>query len=59
MDRTERFCKIEQRLISRKVVPVSFFLEELGGFAGNVQARLEYLRDRMNMPIEWDRDAGG
>lgn len=59
MDRTERFYKIEHLLISRGVVPVTSFLEELEVSLATFKRDLEYLRDRMNMPIEWDRDAGG
>ena len=59
MDRTERFYKIEQLLISRRVVPTSTFLEVLGISLATFKRDLEYLRDRMNMPIEWDRDARG
>lgn len=59
MDRTERFYKIEQLLIARRIVPVSSFLEELGISLATFKRDLEYLRDRMNMPIEWDRDSRG
>lgn len=59
MDRTERFYKIEQLLISRRIVPVSSFLQELGISLATFKRDLEYLRDRMNMPIEWDRDTRG
>jgi predicted DNA-binding transcriptional regulator YafY len=59
MDRTERFYKIEQLLISRRVVPISIFLEALGISQATFKRDLDYLRDRMNMPIEWDRNAKG
>ncbi len=59
MDRTERFYKIEQLLSSRGTVPISMFLAELEVSLSTFKRDLEYLRDRMNMPIEWDRDAGG
>jgi predicted DNA-binding transcriptional regulator YafY len=59
MDRTERFYKIEQLLISRRVVSSATFLEELGISLATLKRDLEYLRDRMNMPIEWDREAQG
>lgn len=59
MDRTERFYKIEQLLISRRVVSASTFLEELGVSLATFKRDLEYLRDRMNMPIEWDSEARG
>lgn len=50
MDRTERFYKIEQLLISRRVVPISDFLDELEVSPATFKRDLEYLRDRMNMP---------
>lgn len=59
MDRTERFYKIEQLLISRRVVSAATFMDELGISLATLKRDLEYLRDRMNMPIEWDRDTRG
>ncbi len=59
MDRTERFYKIDQMLNDRKLVPVDDFLYELGVSRATFKRDLEYLRDRLNAPIEWDRDAGG
>jgi predicted DNA-binding transcriptional regulator YafY len=59
MDRSERFYKIEQLLISHRVVPIDIFLKELEVSQATFKRDLEYLRDRMNMPIEWDRDARG
>ena len=59
MDRTERFYKIEQLLISRSVVPINTFLEVLEISPATFKRDLEYLRDRMNTPIIWDRSTGG
>ncbi|MBI5917761.1 MAG: YafY family transcriptional regulator [Nitrosomonadales bacterium] len=59
MDRTERFYKIEQLLIARRIVPVDDFLDELGISLATFKRDLDYLRDRLNMPIEWDREARG
>jgi len=59
MDRTERFYKIEQLLISRRIVPISVFLEDLGISPATFKRDLDYLRDRMNTPIEWDPKARG
>lgn len=59
MNRTERFYKIEQLLISHRVVPISTFLEALGISPATFKRDLDYLRDRMNMPIQWDRNARG
>jgi predicted DNA-binding transcriptional regulator YafY len=59
MDRTERFYKIDQMLNDRKIVPLTDFLDELGVSPATFKRDLEYMRDRLNAPIEWDRDAGG
>jgi predicted DNA-binding transcriptional regulator YafY len=59
MDRTERFYRIDQLLNEHRVVPVGVFLEELGISLATFKRDLEYLRDRLNAPIEWDREAGG
>ena len=59
MDRSERFYKIDQMLAARGVVPVDDFLHELNISLATFKRDLEYLRDRLNAPISWDRDAGG
>jgi predicted DNA-binding transcriptional regulator YafY len=59
MDRTERFYRIDRMLTDRKVVPVKVFLEELDISLATFKRDLEYLRDRFNAPVIWDRDAGG
>lgn len=59
MDRSERFYKIDQMLSARHVVPVNDFLSELDVSLATFKRDLEYLRDRLNAPIIWDRDAGG
>lgn len=59
MDRTERFYKIDQMLHDRSVVPVQDFLEELGISPATFKRDLEYMRERLHAPIEWDRDMGG
>ena len=59
MDRTERFYKIDQLLQSRNLVPVQDFLKELGVSLATFKRDLEYMRDRLNAPIVWDRDANG
>ena len=59
MDRTERFYKIDQLLQTRRpVVPVRVFLDELGISLATFKRDLEYMRERLNAPIVWDRDAG-
>lgn len=59
MDRTERVYRIDRLLQERTVVPVSVFLDELEVSLATFKRDLEYLRDRLNAPIVWDRDAGG
>ena len=59
MDRTERLYRIDRLLNDRKVVPISEFLDELEVSLATFKRDLEYLRDRFNAPVVWDRDAGG
>lgn len=59
MDRTERFYKIESLLHRRSVVTVDEFLDALGVSHATFKRDLEYLRDRIQAPIIFDRDAGG
>ncbi len=59
MDRTERFYRIDQLLQSRRAVPLRLLMEELGVSRATVVRDLEYLRDRLNAPIRWDRAQRG
>ena len=59
MNRTERLYRIDDLLTQRKVVSVEAFLEELEISRATFKRDLEYLRDRLQAPIVWDRDAGG
>jgi len=59
MDRTERFYKIERLLRERKVVPRHVFLDELEVSLATFKRDLEYLRERLHAPIEWNADLGG
>lgn len=59
MDRTERFYKIQRLLAQRRVVSRNDFLEDLEVSRATFKRDLEYLRDRMQMPIVWDRELGG
>ncbi|MDD5328655.1 MAG: YafY family protein [Sulfuricella sp.] len=59
MDRTERFYRIDQLLHERKVVHIETFLEELEISRATFKRDIEHLRDRLNAPIVWDRNAGG
>jgi len=59
MDRTERFYKIDNLLHANPVVPIDRFLRELEVSLATFKRDLEYMRDRLNAPIEWDRGDGG
>lgn len=59
MDRTERFYRIDQLLQEHGVVSRSTLLAELGVSLATFKRDLEYMRERLNAPIDWDRDAGG
>ena len=59
MDRTERFYKIDQLLNDMTVVPLATFLDDLGVSLATFKRDLEYMRERLNAPIQWDRDNGG
>ena len=59
MDRLERFYKIDQLLKERKVVSFATFKDELGMSRASVKRDLEYMRNRFNAPIEYDRDLNG
>ena len=59
MNRTERLYRIDDLLTQRKVVSVETFLDELEISRATFKRDLEYLRDRLQAPIIWDRDAGG
>lgn len=59
MDRSERFYRIDQMIRDRKVVPLQSFLDELEVSRATFKRDLDYMRDRYNAPIEYDRDNGG
>ena len=59
MDRTERFYKIDSLLHANPVVPVGRFLEELEISLATFKRDIEYMRDRLNAPIQWSKHDGG
>ncbi|QAU35122.1 WYL domain-containing protein [Janthinobacterium sp. 17J80-10] len=59
MDRTERLYRIQTLLSQYRVVPRTKFLEVLGISLATFKRDLAYLRDRMDVPIEYDTEAGG
>lgn len=59
MDRTERFYKIDQLINDRRLVTFAELLEALEVSRATLKRDLDYMRNRLNAPIVWDRDAGG
>ncbi|HEY5789701.1 MAG TPA: WYL domain-containing protein [Gammaproteobacteria bacterium] len=59
MDRSERFYRIDRLLRERRAVPLRGFLDDLEISRATFKRDLDYLRDRLNAPIVFDREAGG
>ncbi|MBK6907414.1 MAG: YafY family transcriptional regulator [Rhodocyclaceae bacterium] len=59
MDRTERFYKIDQMIHERTLVSFAQLQEALEVSRATLKRDLEYMRNRLNAPILWDREAGG
>ena len=59
MDRTERFYKIDQMINERRLVPFQSLQEELEVSRATLKRDLDYMRNRLNAPIVWDRSLGG
>jgi len=59
MDRTERFYKIDQLLQPGRPVAFARLQDALGVSKATLKRDLEYMRSRLNAPIEWDREARG
>ncbi|MBI5923226.1 MAG: YafY family transcriptional regulator [Betaproteobacteria bacterium] len=59
MNQTERFYRIDQILHERRVVTFQHLLDALEVSRATLKRDLQYLRDRLNVPIIYDRDAGG
>ena len=55
MDRVERLYKIDQLLNERRAVAMHILEEKLSISKSTVKRDLEYMRDRLNAPIIWDR----
>ena len=58
MDRTERFYKIENLLRQHGSVSFAALQAELEVSRSTLKRDLDYLRTRLNVPIEWNREAG-
>ena len=59
MDRTERFYKIELLIRNRECVSFATLLEALEVSPATLKRDLQYLRERMDAPIEYDAAANG
>jgi len=59
MDRTERFYKIDSLLHAKGVVPIEGFLAVLEVSRATFTRDIEYMRDRLNAPIQWSKADGG
>ena len=59
MNRIERLYKIDQLISDRKVLSFDALRESLEVSPATLKRDLQYLRDRLNAPIVWDRDMGG
>jgi len=59
VDRTERFYKIELLIRSRECVSFATLLEALEVSPATLKRDLQYLRERMDAPIEYDPAANG
>ncbi len=59
MERTERFYKIDRLLRDNRSVSLERFLEELSVSKATFKRDIEYMRDRLNAPISWDRTVRG
>ncbi len=59
MDRTERFYRIDRLLRARQSTPLAALIDDLGVSRATVKRDIEYLRDRFNAPIVWDRGRRG
>jgi predicted DNA-binding transcriptional regulator YafY len=59
MERTERFYKIDRLLRENRFVTIERFLDELSVSRATFKRDIEYMRDRLNAPIRWDRENGG
>jgi predicted DNA-binding transcriptional regulator YafY len=56
VDRTERFYRIRRRLIEKKALTRREIEEELEISHATFKRDIEYLRDRLNVPIIWSRE---
>ncbi len=58
MDRTERFYRIRQRLLEKGSLTRREIVDDLEVSHATFKRDIEYLRDRLNVPIVWSREQG-
>ena len=59
MDRSERFYRIEQLLHDRRIATFEEIQSVLEVSRATLKRDFQYLRDRLNAPIVYDRETGG
>jgi predicted DNA-binding transcriptional regulator YafY len=59
MSKTERLVKLQRLLEERGVVPARDLMDRLEVSRATFRRDLDYLRDRLGVPIIWDAEAGG
>jgi predicted DNA-binding transcriptional regulator YafY len=59
LDRTERFYRIDQLLNEQRCLPFEAIQAALDVSRATLRRDLQYLRDRLNAPIVYDRMGGG
>jgi predicted DNA-binding transcriptional regulator YafY len=59
MDRSERFQRIDRLLTDRPAVSMKIIREVLEVSRATIKRDLEYMRDRLGAPIEWDNKRRG
>lgn len=59
MSQSERIYKIDQLLNNHRIVTIPQFLERLEISLATFKRDIAYMRDRLNAPIEFNRELGG
>jgi predicted DNA-binding transcriptional regulator YafY len=55
----ERITKIVRLIRKRQAAPMAFLVDELGVSQASVKRDLDFLRDRLGCPLDWDRKKRG
>ena len=58
MDRTERFYKIQAMLMAKPSVTMKQMQDALEVSRATLNRDLAYMRDRLNIPVVFDKDLG-